>query len=77
MKKSIDTFVQGIAQDNEQYIMEGGYSSIADYIISNAINGTGWGEFFDDSELEEPTCEPTDEQINELKEYLKDNYNYK
>lgn len=45
-------------------------------IISNAENGTGWTEFFDDSELEEPACEPTDEQIEELKDYLNGDYNY-
>lgn len=76
MRKSIDTYVQSIARENKQFIIEGGYESIADYIISGAENGVGWTEFFDDSELEEPVCEPTDEQINELKEYLSDNYNY-
>lgn len=76
MRKSIDTYVQSIARENKQFIIEGGYESIADYIISGAENGVGWTEFFDDSELEEPVCEPTDEQISELKEYLSDNYNY-
>lgn len=45
-------------------------------IISNDENGTGWTEFFDDSELEEPAYEPTDEQIEELKDYLNGDYNY-
>ena len=76
MRKSIDTYVLSIAHDNAQYIKEGGYESVADYIISNAENGTGWTEFFDDSELGEPVCEPTDEQIEELKEYLNDNFNF-
>lgn len=76
MRKSIDTYVQSIARDNAQYIKEGGYASIADYIISNAENGTGWTEYFDDSELENPSCEPTDEQIEELKNYLNENYDY-
>lgn len=74
MRKSIDTYINAIAHDNEQYIKDGGYSSIADYIISNA-ESTGWQEFFDDSELNE-TGEPTDEQIDELKAYLNENYNY-
>ena len=65
MRKSIDTYINAIAHDNEQYIKDGGYSSMADYIISNA-ESTGWQEFFDDSELNE-TGEPTDEQIDELK----------
>jgi hypothetical protein len=76
MRNSIDTYVQSIVRENEQYITEGGYESVADYIISDADNGTGWAEYFDDSELEEPRCEPTEEQIDELKEYLNDNYNY-
>lgn len=74
MRKSIDTYINAIAHDNEQYIKDGGYSSMADYIISNA-ESTGWQEFFDDSELNE-TGEPTDEQIDELKAYLNENYNY-
>lgn len=44
-------------------------------IISNADNGTAYNEYFDDSELDE-SGEPTEEQIDELKEYLNDNYNY-
>lgn len=76
MRKSIDTYVQSIAYDNAQHIKEGGYVSIADYIISNAENGTGWTEYFDEIELEEPAFEPTDEQIEELKDYLNENYNY-
>ena len=75
MKKSIDTYVQSIASDNKQFILEGGYESVADYIISNADNGTAYNEYFDDSELDE-SGEPTQEQIDELKEYLNDNYNY-
>ena len=75
MKKSIDTYVQAIASDNKQFIIEGGYESVADYIISNAENGIGYYEFFDDSELDE-SKEPTQEQIDELKNFLCDNYNY-
>lgn len=76
MRKSIDTYVQSIASDNKQFILEGGYESVADYIISNADNGTGYNEYFDDSETEDKHGEPTQEQIDELKEYLNDNYNY-
>ena len=74
MRKSIDTYVQGIAHDNSESIING-YDSIADYIISNAENGTGYEEFFDDDELDE-TGEPTQEQIDELKAYLNENYDY-
>lgn len=76
MRKSIDTYVQSIASDNKQFILEGGYESVADYIVSNADNGTGYNEYFDDSETEDNMGEPTQEQIDELKEYLNDNYNY-
>lgn len=76
MRKSIDTYVQSIASDKKQFILEGGYESVADYIISNADNGTGYNEYFDDSETEDNMGEPTQEQIDELKEYLNDNYNY-
>ena len=75
MRNSIDTYVQSIASDNKQFILEGGYESVADYIISNAENGTGYNEYFDDSELDE-SGEPTQEQIDELESYLEENYNY-
>lgn len=75
MRKSIDTYVQSIVRDNKRFIIEGGYESVADYIISGAENGTGYYEYFDDSELDE-SGEPTQEQIDELKNYLSDNYNY-
>lgn len=77
MRKSIDTYVQSIAKDNAEYIKEGGYESIADYVISISENSHGgWIDMFDDNELEEPVCEPTDEQIQELKDYLNEHYNY-
>lgn len=73
MRHSIDTYVQSIAHDNRQYIVEGGYESIADYIISDAEN-IGWYEFFDSEEYE--NSDLTDEQIEELKEYLRKYYDY-
>ena len=75
MRKSIDTYVQSIVRDNKRFIIEGGYESVADYIISGAENGTGYYEYFDDSELDE-SGEPTQEHIDELKNFLRDNYNY-
>ena len=73
MRKSIDTYVQSIAHDNERYINENAMT-IAEYIISSAENGTGYYEFLDDSELE--GNEPSEEQIDELKDYLNSNYDY-
>ena len=75
MRKSIDTYVQSIVRDNKRFIIEGGYESVADHIISGAENGTGYYEYFDNSELDE-SGEPTQEQIDELKNFLSDNYNY-
>ena len=75
MRKSIDTYVQSIVRDNKRFIIEGGYESVADYIISGAENGTGYYEYFDNSELDE-SGEPTQEQIDELKNYLNDSYDY-
>lgn len=73
MKKSISSYIDAIVRENAEYIIEGGYTSIADYIISNAEYDTGWHEYFDDSEY---VHEPATEQIDELKEYLNGNYNY-
>lgn len=75
MRKSIDTYVQSIVRDNKRFIIEGVYESVADYIISGAENGTGYYEYFDNSELDE-SGEPTQEQIDELKNFLSDKYNY-
>ena len=75
MRKSIDTYVQSIVRDNKRFIIEGGYQSVADYIISGAENGIGYYEYFDDFELGE-SGEPTQGQIDELKNFLSDNFNY-
>lgn len=72
MRKSIDTYIEAIAHDNELYIRES-YMTVADYIINNAENCSGYYEFFDDDELDE-TGEPTEAQIDELKAYLLENY---
>lgn len=74
MRKSIDTYVQSIAHDNAQYINENG-QTVAEYLINNAENNTGYHEFFNSQELDE-TGEPAEKQIEELKEYLNENYSY-
>ena len=74
MRKSIDTYVHGIAHDNSESIING-YESIADYIISTAENGTGYKEYFDNNELDE-NGEPPYDKIEELKDYLNENYGY-
>lgn len=72
MRKSIDTYVKAIAHDNEQEIREN-YMTVADYIINDAENNTGYYEYFDDEELDE-TGEPSKAQIDELKTYLREHY---
>lgn len=74
MRHSIDTYVRAIENDNKQHIIDGGYESVADYIISNAESSGNWYEFFDEDEYEN---EPSAEQIGELKEYLNKYYNKK
>lgn len=76
MKKNIDNYIDGIIHDNKDVIANGWYSSISDYIIHNAENGTGWNEYFDDSETENNMGEPTQEQIDEFEAYLEKNYDY-
>lgn len=74
MRKSIRTYIDSIAHDNEQYIKESGIS-VAEYIISNAENGCGWTEFFDSEEYEHnENFEPSCEQISELKNWISENY---
>lgn len=74
MRHSIDTYIQGIINDNKSYILDGGYTSVADYLISEAENGLGWIEFFDDEELD--GGEPSEEQIDNLRGFLSRNYDY-
>lgn len=76
MRRSIDRYIQDIVHDYAEYIINGGYKSIADYFISSSEDGTGWYDLFDDEELEPPSCEPSKKQIEEVKKYLLDNYNY-
>ena len=72
MRKSIDTYVKAIAHDNEQEIREN-FMTVADYIINDAENCTGYYEYFDDDELDE-TGEPSEAQIEELVAFLRENY---
>ena len=72
MRKTIDTYIKAIAHDNEQEIREN-FMTVADYIINNAKNCTGYYEYFDDDELDE-TGEPSEAQIDELVAYLRENY---
>ena len=76
MRHSIDTYVQSIAHDNAEYID----TTIADYIIRDIEDGDSSPyEFFDNEEYTDEfgyESELTNEQLNELKEYLNKYYNY-
>ena len=50
MRKSINAYVQGIAHDNSEFIVNGS-ESIADYIIQTAENGTGYEDFLTTTSL--------------------------
>ena len=76
MRRSIDTYVQSVVRENEEYIREGGYESIADYLISHSDYGDGWNWAFDDDETEENYGEPTEEQVDEVRAYLSKYYGY-
>lgn len=72
MRKSIDTYIKAIAHDNEQEIRES-YMTLADYIINDAENCTGYYEYFATRSLTRQ-AKPTEAQIEELKAYLREHY---
>lgn len=76
MRHSIDTYVQSIAHDNAEYID----TTIADYIWNDIVNADYPPyDFFDRDEYTDDIgfeSELTDDQLNELKEYLNKYYNY-
>lgn len=77
MRKDIRTYILGIAEDNSQHIINGGYESIADYIINESIGNDNVIEFFDYNEIKDNEgCESTSDQVAELEFYLHDNFNY-
>lgn len=77
MRKDITTYIIDIARDNAQFIVEGGYESIADYIINELIGNDNVIEFFDYNEIKDNEgCEPTSDQVAELEFYLHDDFNY-
>jgi hypothetical protein len=80
MKHSIETQVSAAAFDNKEYINEGGYDSIADYLIENAeLQEHGWFWFLGEDEIEEFENNDTiaEQYIAEIKYYLTENFNYK
>lgn len=76
MRRSIDTYVQAIAHDNAEFIN----TTIADYIWNDIEDGNSSPyEFFDLNEYTDEDgyeSELTNDQLNELKEYLYKYYNY-
>ena len=76
MRHSIDTYIAAIAYDNKKHIIEAGYNSIADYLISTSDYGNGWYWAIDHEEYADYPFEPSEEQIDEVKEYLRKYYDY-
>jgi len=80
MKSSITTLVESAAFDNKEFINDGGYESIADYLITNAENGDqGWLWYLSNEEIEvfQNDSEAADKMIEDIKDFLNTNYNYK
>lgn len=76
MRNSIDTYIQSIAHDNAEFIE----TTIADYIWNDIENADFPPyDFFDRDEYTDDIgfeSELTDDQLNELKEYLYKYYNF-
>ena len=69
MKYNIQSILDSIEHDNKQAILDGGYESTADYILTeynNADPNSAWVDYFDE--------EPTADEIEDFKAYVRDNY---
>ena len=60
----INTLAQGILNDNRDFMT----GTVAEYIISNAEQTSSWAPFLE--------SEASEEEIEELKEYLEDNFDF-
>ena len=74
MRKSIDTYIDGIAMSNARYIIEGGYCSIAEYLLNSIASNDDLREYCDDKEIVRGSI--TDDMAEEIKGYINANYNY-
>ena len=72
MKSNIAQIIDSIAIDNENIITES-YDSVAEYILHDAEEGSGWGQYFSEEENDGGISA---EMIEELKSFINDNYNY-
>lgn len=76
MKEANDVRVSCIIREHSNEIKYGGYTSIYDYLVSRAEDGAGYAEWFEDEEMYENNGEPTDEQIEDVKHWLFENFYY-
>ena len=78
MQASIETMLKSYIYDNRSFIIENG-RNVAEYILSEAENmDNGWLWFLSDDEIEkfESDRDAKDRMIQEIKDYLKSNYDY-
>lgn len=79
MKNSIKTLLDAYVHDNADFIKDSGYT-VAEFILADTeAEDHGWYWFLTDSEIEEfeNSKEARERHINEIKEFVTENYNYK
>ena len=79
MKSSIQTLLDAYVHDNAQNIKESG-NTAAEYILADSeAEDHGWYWFLTDSEIEEfeTNKESRERHINEIKDFVNKNYDYK
>ena len=74
MRKSIDSYIDGIAMSDARYIIVGGYCSIADYLLNSVVSNNDLREYFDDKEVLGGNI--TDDMAEEIIDYINSNYDY-
>jgi hypothetical protein len=78
MKKTIETMMSGYIYDNSSYIKES-QMTVADFAILEAESmDQGWVWFLEEKETDEfyADGEKRDGLIREIKEFLKENYDF-
>ena len=79
MKNSIETMLNSYVSDNAEYIKENGVNA-AEYILADTeAQDQGWLWFLSDEEIEEfeSDKEARKKHIQEIRDYVNKNYNYK
>ena len=69
MKTNIESYIAAIINDNRDYIT----GTVADYLIDNLNQESDYAEYFELSEIEFGV---SNEQQQELRDFIEKNYNY-